>query len=72
MYFSRRVMKYSRTSLRATRSRPVSYSVPLRAATMDSVGAWEVPSARGDMAVSIISAPASMPLSRHMEARPEV
>ena len=69
---NQRRIKYSRISLRALRSKPVSYSVPLRAATIDSVGAWEVPSASGDIAVSIISAPASMPLSKHMEARPEV
>ena len=46
--------------------------VPWRAATMDSVGACEVPSASGDIAVSIISTPASMPFSMHMQAKPDV
>ena len=72
MYFSRRGWKYSRTLLSLLRSKPVSYSVPLSAATMDSVAGWDVPKANGEMAVSMTSAPASMALSITMEARPEV
>ena len=53
-------------------SRPVSYGVPAKAATIDSVGACEVPSASGLIAVSIPSAPASTPFKRHIDARPDV
>ncbi len=70
--FSRRVAQYSRTTLSLLRSSPVSYGVPLNAATIDSVGAWEVPIARGDIAVSTISTPASTALMMAIEAMPEV
>ena len=43
-----------------------------RAATRLSVGIWEVPRASGLMAVSTMSAPASMPFRMDMEARPAV
>ena len=53
-------------------SSPVSYSVPLKAAIIDSVGACDVPSASGLIAVSIASAPASTPFNKHIEASPDV
>ena len=71
-YFSRSFMTYGVISLKLSKSIPVSYSVPFRAATIDSVAGCDVPSAKGDIAVSITSAPASMALSITMEARPEV
>ena len=71
-YFWRMVAKWARILSSCFKSRPVSYSVPCRAATIDSVGAWEVPSASGDIAVSMMSTPASIALSSAMEARPEV
>ena len=50
----------------------MSYSVPARAATSDSVGGWLVPIARGEIAVSTISTPASIAFSTVIEARPDV
>ena len=71
-YFSRSLAKCARTTFSFFRSSPVSYSVPCRAATRLSVGMWLVPSASGLMAVSMMSAPASMPFRMDMDARPEV
>ena len=51
---------------------PVSYSVPARVATSDSVGGCEVPIAIGEIAVSTISTPASIAFRRVIEASPEV
>lgn len=50
----------------------MSNSLPLSAATIDSVPGWLVPQARLEMAVSIWSAPASMALSWHIAPRPAV
>ena len=72
MYFLRSVIKYSLISVRSFKSSPVSYSVPFNAATIDSVGACDVPSAKGDIAVSITSTPDSIPFNRHIEASPDV
>ena len=72
MYFLRSFIKYSLISVRSFKSSPVSYSVPCNAATIDSVGACDVPSAKGDIAVSITSTPDSIPFNRHIEASPDV
>ncbi|MNN67460.1 hypothetical protein D3C81_1830940 [compost metagenome] len=50
----------------------MSNSLPLSAATIDSVPGWLVPQAKLEMAVSMWSAPASMALSWHMEPMPAV
>ncbi len=41
-------------------SNPVSYSVPCKVATIGSVGGCDVPNPKGEIAVSIISTPASI------------
>jgi carboxybiotin decarboxylase len=53
-------------------SRPVSYSVPLNASTITSVAGCDVPIENGDIAVSIISAPASTAFIYVIEATPDV
>ena len=60
MYFSLIGLKYSDASFNKSRSSPKSYSVPLNAKAIGSVGGCDVPSANGESAVSIISAPASI------------
>ncbi len=42
---------------------PVSYGVPLKVSTITSVAGWDVPRANGDIAVSMISTPASTAFS---------
>ena len=71
-YFLRTAWKYMPISWISDRSRPVSYSLPLSAATIDSVPGWLVPQAKLEIAVSIWSAPASMAFSWHIEPRPAV
>ena len=44
-------------------SSPVSYSVPLKISTSDSVGEWDGPIDIEEIEVSIISAPASTALT---------
>ncbi|MDT4876652.1 hypothetical protein D3C84_499060 [compost metagenome] len=50
----------------------MSYSLPRRAATIDSVPAWLVPQAKLEMAVSIWVAPFSIAFIWHIEAWPAV
>ena len=64
--------KYSAISARRFWSKPVSYSVPLNVSTITSVAGCDVPIENGDIAVSIISAPASTALRYVIEATPDV
>ncbi len=59
-------------SFSSAMSRPVSHSVPARAATIDSVGGWAEPMDMELMSVSRMSAPASTARRYAMEAMPEV
>ena len=61
-YFALIGLKYSAISFNSSKSKPVSLSVPWKALTILSVAGWEVPPDKGDIAVSIISAPASTAL----------
>ncbi len=53
-----------------SRSSSVSLGVPMRAVTTISVAGWELPKARGTVAVSMTSTPASTALRYVMGARP--
>ena len=44
----------------------------MKVSTITSVAGWEVPSANGEIAVSMISTPASTAFMYVMEATPEV
>jgi len=68
----RTVRKYPAMSFSSSRSSPLSRSVPCRMATIDSVGACDVPPAMEEMAVSTMSAPASADLSSVAMAKPLV
>ena len=61
-YFLRMVRKYSEISSSRPMSMPVALSLPASAATMDSVGGWDVPIDIEEMAQSRMSAPASTAL----------
>ena len=54
------------------RSRPVSYGVPSRAATIVSVQGWDVSRANGESAQSTVSTPASIAFMYVMLPKPDV